>query len=327
MNAKKCLIVYTVSIFLGYVFLWVLVFIINPTYKYDNRIIKNNKIGFSEGLSKSLYTKLKKRKYTLVFGTSRSRFIDSKMLGKQTLNFHSIYGNPNSVYSLLNQLDDNQLNNIEHIYYLIDLHIMKSKTDKDSYYEFIDYKDSSINLLDSVLLSINDIENSIKSIVSSAHISSEGSPVGITKDLTTKGGTLLNPMNDQAYSMQAINTVKKINTLCKNKGIKITYITPTFPDFSLKRINLDVERDKWSKLLLNNKIDSFYALWMVDGVSDLKNDNTYLAFEDEKHLNYKYLDHVINNIVMNKTSRYKINNINDLDNTIEHIKNKLYTEQ
>ncbi len=83
----------------------------------ENAFIKHklNAKTFSRTLisSQILYDKLKDNKYSLIFGTSRSAKISSKMLHANLLNFSlSLYGNPKSIQFFLNSLDKNQVNQL-----------------------------------------------------------------------------------------------------------------------------------------------------------------------------------------------------------------------
>ncbi len=316
MNSKKWVANFFVLIFISYPILWGFVYVVNPTYKYDNRIIKKNKIGYSSNanFSRTLFTKLKEGGYTLVFGTSRSHLIDEGMLHQDTLNLHSIYGHPDSIYSFLNQLDKNQINNIGNIFYLVDTHTVNIKE------VYIDYNLMDFDLSTSASVTRNDIQMSFKSLFSNSFITLNGSPAGIDKSRASKIYRTAKPPL-QEYSTQGIEMIKKINQLCIQKGINITYITPTFPNEILNKMNLDLEREKWLKLL-NGGIEEFYALYWVDNISNLKQNGYYSSFYDETHINYNALDGIMNDIV-GKNNIHKINNSKDLDYYFNYIEGQL----
>ena len=115
--------------------------------------------------------------------------------------------------------------------------------------------------------------------------------------------------------------IKKINQFCIQKGIKITYITPTFPDEILYKTNLDLEKEMLLKLL-DVGIKEFYALYWVDNVSNLKQKDYYLSFFDHGHMNYNAIDSVMNNIV-GKNNIYRIKNSKDLNYYFNYVKGQL----
>jgi len=74
--------------------------------------------------------RLREGRYSLVFGTSHSALITPEFFreGKDTLNFHALYGNPRSVADFLGSLEPTQVNNISEIFFLLDIHVYGDDT-------------------------------------------------------------------------------------------------------------------------------------------------------------------------------------------------------
>jgi len=314
MSSKRWLLLFPLLIILGYLIVLGFVYVVNPTYKYDNRIFENNKISYDIQFSRTLFDKLKEKKHTLVFGTSRSHLIDSTMLQKDVLNLHSIHGRPDSVYSFLDQLNHKQLSNIDEIFYLVDIHTVNIKG------VYIDYNRKEFDIVKKITVTKVDIVNSFESFFSNSFITPNGYPSGVDKNKKSIVHDQLKPINSQDYTLKGVEMIGKINEFCINNDLKITYITPTFPDKTLNSLNLIVEKEKWTKLL-DIGVDKFYAFWWVDGVSNLKQNDYYLSFHDASHLNYSAMRDIVSKL--NNDNMHVITNLESLNLYFDYMESQL----
>ncbi|MCD6191090.1 MAG: hypothetical protein J7K14_06090, partial [Sulfurimonas sp.] len=130
---KKITLIYLVTLMTSLLSFAIIYIVMNP--KLENSIFIHNKpIEKSSFLtSKYLFEKLKEnKKYIVVFGTSRSAKISSKLYGENIINFsESVYGNPYDVMNLINQLSTKQIANISKILYLVDNHTFRERGNYD----------------------------------------------------------------------------------------------------------------------------------------------------------------------------------------------------
>ena len=339
MKSKKLVKHFLILVTLVYITMLVAYYIVNPLFVFEHNILKNYKFNYLENYSLKLYDKLKKDQYNLVFGTSRSHLISSKMLDEKTLNMHNIYGNPHRVFNFLKQLNNKQIKNIKHIYFLLDLHTLKGT---GAYYrtgKFIDYntgiykykmtelfhmnKYKITSIFENIMSNKKDIEYYLENDGSMAHLNE--SKMYNSKGLigyTSSGPT----ENFQEYNTLGISGIKLVNDFCKKNNIIITYYTPTFIDTTLNVIDFVFEKDKILKILNYTGINGLHLLWYVEDVSNLQTtknkEKYYKAFFDNDHLNYEYTKKVFLDNVFSDNKKYYIHNENSLD----YIFNKYYKE-
>lgn len=317
---KKNFYIFLISIFSTYCLLWLMLFIINPMFKFNNNFMPNNKIGYSPEFSKFSFNKLKKNKLNLVFGTSRSHYIDSEILEKLTLNLHSVYGNPIAVYNFLTQLNRKQIQNINQIYYLVDVHIL---TNQDKKF-LIDY--DKIDLSSYFLTSFQELKNIYKSFNISYYMTDFGTPKNIKKDLSVHPKEVPKSILKVNNQKVAIKKLIQIQKFCKKNNIEIVFFTPTLPKETLKLLDINKLFNTW-KLILNSGLENVFQLWWVDNVSELIDQNgRYLAFRDMSHLNYNYQKNIVQRILIKKEYNqiYYIENQKDLKKYFNELKKKIF---
>jgi len=313
MNSKKWFYT-TLSIsFLSYLIVLIVYIVIDPEIVFNNSLT-DKKFGYTKYHSKYQFDKLKSKQYTLIFGTSRSQKLSSSALKRDILNFHDIYGEPDDILNFLSQLNEKQLNNIKHIYYLISIHTMTDEISKLNYKSnsFIDKLAyilplSSLSMKRTLKdLKFNFLKNSIY-----YYIDDDGS-------LYVNDQNQSVVLNKKNISKPAINTIKKnnsikkllqVNNFCKKNNLPITYYTPTYSDKFL--IDVETVNYLWTKLL-DGGINEFYTLYYIDGISDNKSNNQYYNFTNESHLNYTTMNKVFQDIVLDKDNTRLISNKDEL---------------
>jgi hypothetical protein len=322
-NEKWVLTTLSISILLYIVMLGI--YIIVDAEMVFNKSITNKKFGYTQYYSKYQYDKLKENKYSLIFGTSRSQKLSSDELNINLLNFHNIYGEPNGILNFLSQLNEIQIKNIDHIYYLVDLVAMRDEPN------IINYKsntfiDKIIHILPLSNLSIKHTLRDLKyNILKNSiyyYIDKDGSFYLNDKNQSA----ILNKNKKHKASIKSIKKTKSIDTLikldrfCKKNKILITYYTPTNSD--KMSINVETINFLWAELL-NKGIDGFYELYYIDGISNNQLNNNYLNFTDETHLNYNSMNKVFKDIVLDKNSSRFIQNSKELKIYIKALKEQL----
>lgn len=320
MNIKKWNILFFTSILLLYCFSVLLHYAVNPYMLFDNSIT-DKKFYFTKAYSKKQFEALKHDKYTLVFGHSRIARISSDMLNEKVLNLENIYHKrQDSVYNFLIQLSPIQINNINNIYYILDVG-HQDHTNK----EFIDYNtvDYKQNILDIFLINSAKIKAAINDIIYNYikhpdyYVHKDGSNIPYLHKTTFQTSAVFDTKK-QAYSKSGLSEIIKVNNFSLKNNIKTTYFTATLIDLMFKKMNLDIEKDKL-KYLLDNGLLGFYGLLYIDGISNLKNGNNYLAFSDASHLNAKYLKKKLFDNIIN-SNKYFISNSGQLDIYIEQLR-------
>ena len=128
MSPKKFLFLFLFVVFICYSGFFILYTLINPN-QIGNYSITTKKFFYTKEYSKKQFDLLKHKKYNLIFGTSQSHMIGTKMMKEDTLNFHNLYAEPGDILNFLKQLDTKQINNIKQIIYLIDLRAGANRLD------------------------------------------------------------------------------------------------------------------------------------------------------------------------------------------------------
>ena len=316
---KTWLIYLFCSAIISYLALWFLVFIINPKFKYNNNFFPQNKIGYYQEFSKKSYEKLNFNSYTLVFGTSRSHYIDSDILNEPTLNLHAVYGNPYAVFNFLSQLKGNQVQNIKSIIYMLDVHVNL----KSSFTNKIDYKNKKFNFRSFVMTDINEVKDTFKSFWTKHYMTEFGYPSNFLKDTTIHPNEVPEAKLKHGYLPDSLDEVIKIQKFCKDNDLDLIILTPTFPMETLRNFDLEVIFNKW-KFLLDSGLEKFYGIWWIDNISNLKSkEGRYLGFRDMSHLNYEYQSYIMKKYVLNENDKYLISDVIKLDEVIKHIEIKI----
>jgi len=298
-------IIYTI-IFTVYIF-------VDPEQIF-NKSITRYKFAYTNYYSKHQYERLKHKRYSLIFGTSRSQSISSRELNRSILNFHNIYGEPSNIFNFLKQLSNQQIKNIDHIYYLVSLETMRDG------YNGLDYSKYGLwdRLIETFPLNSLNLKYLIRDIV--YNIRQESIRYYIYEDgsqfvINTNQTTMLNQKNYQNRNSaieknNSIKSIIAIDNFCKKHKIKITYYTPTYSDKYI--INYDNIYFLW-KNLLDNGIDGFYCVYYIQDISDKIVDNHYIYFSDSSHLNYFSMNRVFKSIIFDENRSHFIKDIKQLD--------------
>ena len=285
-----------------------------------NKSMTNKKFEYTPYYSKYQYEKLKYNKYTLLFGTSRSQKVSTRELNIPLLNFHNIYGEPDSVYNFLSQLDRNQIKNIKHIYYLISIDTMRDSGLKINYKKnsFLDKIIYSLPLQSSTIKSIlRDIKYNLFPSTIFYNIDNDGSLLVKDKSQSSilNRKIIVSSSIEKIKLTKSIQTLLEINQFCVNNNISITYYTPTFSDKYI--LHKDTVEFLWT-VLLDGGLKGFYATYYIDNFSNNCNNNMYYNFTDETHLNYISMNKVFKSIVLSKDQSKYINNTFELKNLLKN---------
>ena len=319
---KWVILLITTSIFV-YGLLFLFYIIIDPDQIFNTHITKY-KFGYTKYYSKHQYQKLKEKKYTLVFGTSRSQCLSSRALDINILNFHNIYGEPGDILNFLEQLDNQQIRHINHIYYLVSLTTMRDETSTLDYrkYDIWDKLNEAFPLSNlSFKYLLRDIVNNIRKNTIYYYVDDDGSQFLYNKNKhTVLNERIMQEKNWHLKDTNSIDTLLKLDHFCKENNIKITYYTPTYSDKYI--IRLDQIEYLW-KRLLDGGIEGFYGLYYIDKVSNNIQKNHYVYFSDSSHLNYTMMNNIFEKIVMDKNTTYFIKNKEELKEYLNKIKKYL----
>ncbi len=296
------------------VFIFLIVIILDPYYetnliKIDG--INNYKFEQTQLSTKVLLEKLNSDKYSLVFGTSRSRKIDSELLNDNVLNIYPIYGHPISVYNFLNTLSKKQIENINKIYYLIDFQCFSDNNsvyenrfvmDLNSNYEFI------LNYLK--LFSIDKLFASVTMVLNNvflnfnSYVSENGFAMYKEKDITNFDNNLKDIArqsknsikNGQEFSIQMLNYLSKIDEFSKKNNIEVTYFTSTFMQEYLNKMDYNLTVSLRNEFLTN--ISGFYDLAFIPDVS-----NKPEFFTNPTHISKDATKYIVD-ILLNKNNEF-----------------------
>ena len=323
------------NLFLLGVVLIVNIFLINPSngYNYINFLdVTNHKLKYDKFTAKIVYEKLKKEKATLIFGTSRSALVSSEMLNEKVFNLNGLYGNPFSVYSFLESLDEVQIKNINKVYYLVDTHILKSSDHLKYGLRDVNYKNYFLSFIEMLQdgVSMNRLYDSLNCFKSNY----------ITKDnsqyVDKYGGYIVvnNKQNKYfqkyeyskytfdndyfEYTNEALEVLAKINQFFQEKKIEVVYFTATFSPYFFYNMNMENEFQKYSNVLL--KIGKIHFLQYLDNISERVENNYLVNFSDPSHLNYKSLNYIMNDVIESKA--YFVKNEEELKKIFLKLENK-----
>ena len=189
------------------------------------------KIFASSVLTIDRYLKqLSEKKYTLIFGTSRSNLISSEQFGGPVLNLHVVYGNPYSVSGFLERLEGGHLKNVSEIYYLLDFFTFDGV---ERAHKKIEYK----SLLDRFMYRFSNLGNyfwvaisTVKSnLISdySYYITIDGSRKNVADSEREPEFRLIHGLELYTnITFDALEQLGMIEKFCKRNNLKITYFTP-----------------------------------------------------------------------------------------------------
>ncbi len=237
------------------------------------------------------------------------------MLGRNVLNFHNLYGEPDDIINFLNQLNERQIENVTEIVYLIDLR-------------------AGIYRKDEILINYTEDDSSIPKI-------NLTSLVRIFKDIKQNNGhpTFLNvdgsleyvnpashiskihsyPNTVIKYNTELINNIAQINNFSNENNINIYFITPVMNDVFLKSIDLS-ELSKFYSLLLIRGVKKIGLYYYIKGISDVKNKNgEYISFVEKDHINQFYFKKWLFDYILTD-NKYIISNQNELALYIKKLK-------
>ncbi len=301
-----------------YLFFYLSYFLINPMQEFKYSLIEN-KYFYNKNYSRKQFKELNRSKNTLVFGTSQIHLISSKMLHKNVLNLHNLYGESGDILNFLRQLDKKQLSNIDDILCCIDLASINSRMDTD----FINYSDRfELSGLD--YKKLNTTYLTLKYNLQSKQdyfLNEDGSIVF----LNNFNGTTIHQNLDASYfsyNIATLNEIIEINNICTKNNIKINFFTPVANDMSIMGVNFDNEIKNIFSTLLDGGIRKIKILYYIDGISNYKKrgSNYYPAFRDSRHISPIYFKYVLYKYILNEDHQYSITNKRELDNYIDHMK-------
>jgi len=325
MSYKKWIKITIKYLFTIYIFIISLNYIVNPMQIFEHNLLNNKKYKYTTENAVFKYNTLKKNRFNLIFGTSRSHLVSSKMLSYQTLNLHSIYGYPSNVEHFLFSLNEKQLKNINKIYYLIDLHTLNINNQNKliNYNDTIEIRYNQIKGL--VFINIKELISNIFNNYVKQATSYLDQKHGYSIMQNTQTSTPHSYFNNfkftdsQTYNLDIVKKIIKIQNFCYKHNVKIVFLTPTFPMETLNLMNLDKEYNKIN-FLLENGLEKIEVLYYIPNISDLIIDKKYLAFTDPVHLNYKYQEIIMNTLLHDK---YEIKNKKILKEHFRSIRNSL----
>lgn len=316
MYYKKWIISLSLIVASAYLLLAILYIAVDPEQFFNHSLTKY-KFRYTNYYSKYQFEKLKSSRYSLVFGTSRSLKISTEAQVSPFLNFHNLYGEPAEVLNFLQQLDDKQIKNINTVYFLVSINTMVAEEKELLDYSrntFIDKLHAAfpLNMLKLKYL-LKDITINLFNKTTDFYIAEDGSKFVYDKNISS-----IIPRNSntevktRSYHNQAIDELLEINKLCKDRNISIVYYTPTYSDQHLADFPLPDLKKMW-KQLFNGGIEGFYALYYLEGISNIHERDRYPFFTDSSHLNYSMMNSAFKYNVVMKNKKYYVtpNNLDD----------------
>lgn len=320
---KHFLLLIPVVSIIMYVFIFIIVNIaVDPYREYG---LSNTKKYFQSYYTVpfKMYQKLHHDKYILVFGTSHSSTISSELLNYPTLNMStSVYGNPADIYCFLANLDQQQISNIERIYYLVDYHIFEDKKS--------DYSDINFNSkFDFIYQTANNLNK--KKILRSVDNILKNLLDNNTTEITDNGEFVYvrpvayrNIVYDEkikfTVSDKAFEYLAKIDSFSKEQNIEIIYFKSIFSRYFLQNVDYESVRSQLSNVL--NMIDEVYCLMYVEGVSDNMN-----SFRNPTHHVHQIAKMEIDILQSPKLrKRYRVTKEN-LDDYLKYLKMNVFDYQ
>ena len=225
--------------------------VIDPYSEFNVRTTDMRSFEATPLLTYSHAEKLRHDSYTLVFGTSRSAMIGPDETGGNTLNFHALYGHPQSVYDFLTSLDDTQISHIRSIFYLADIHVYDP--------EYYTPPDLYGHVTQRTLYRLKRIGPTLRAAVQKFYKNATGrfdryvDERGYTVFLQDRGHCNLpvrrdpnavRPMDDPSQA-----AYKKIVQFASRHHIEITFATPAFSNPYLASLDPDALMEQKRRLI------------------------------------------------------------------------------
>jgi hypothetical protein len=221
---------------------------------------------------------LEERPRILVFGTSRSRLLDSDVLGGDMINLHALYGNPKAVRDFLSRLNDRQLGNIREVYYLLDRHTFEG----DAYRDTLDYT-SAVEILGAWLgRGGNYVRDALDKVFLNVRggwnyeIRDNGASRFVT-DPVFDGRSRTTPEH-RVTTSDAIAALAEVAAILHAHGISVHFFTPPLPQEYWPLMDMDGYQAQMRAFA--SVLDEFTDMTVLDGVSTERS-----LFEDNSHLN------------------------------------------
>jgi hypothetical protein len=299
MNKRKFFYLISIIIF-SYLFINIIVnHFIDPYMEFKNDLFKYHYKHSAES-AVLLSEKLKQSKYNLVFGTSRTHHISDNDLKYPTLNLHSIYGTPYAALDFIKSLDQNQLNNINNIYFELS-DITYDGLNKYIYINYNNYlynyiaiiKKTNLNkIIDSFFTIKNNYHNN-----SSVYINNNGSLIFL-KELPIYDKNIPGMLdsrrvivNRQKYQNESFIKLKEFHLYVKNLGITIYYLmAPVHIDY-YENSNKEIIKEMTTKF--HESVGCFHNLF----ITKISHENKY--FSDANHTNNLGKNYLLDNIQKN----------------------------
>lgn len=291
------------SFILAYIAIFLMIILVDPNQLWQKNSADWNKHSYSRFYSRSQYEKLRHKNYSLIFGSSRSQKVSSQLQLDDYLNFHNLYSEPGDIKNFITQLSDNQLKNIDVIYFELDIGAFRRELfkpiDYNNYNVLTDIVSFSLPLkIDHIILAFRELYYNFFN-VRKYKIDSDGSlflynhekPVFISENPTRR------IFAGNRYSQFAINEIAFINKFCIENDINIVFYTPTYSDKSLRQMNWDVIH--LALIDLVNEGVKFKNNYFIEGISDIHTNSIYPHFSDASHLNVLAANQVFKNYVVN----------------------------
>tara|TARA_B100000767_G_scaffold77782_1_gene74461 strand:+ start:14647 stop:15630 length:984 start_codon:yes stop_codon:yes gene_type:complete len=290
------------SFMLAYMSIYLVVILVDPYQLRQKDSADWAKYKYSRLYSRFQFEDLKHKDYSLIFGSSRSQKISSRLQSDDYLNFHNLYSEPGDVKNFITQLSVNQLQNIDVIYYELDIAAFRRELMKPINYNnnvVTDIVSFSLPLTFEHILSVarelyyNVFDASQYQIDSdgSLFIYNDDAPTFIAENPTRR------IFKGNSYSPFAINDIADINKFCIENAIDIIFYTPTYSDKAIREMNWDVIRLALTDLV--NQGVKFKNNYFIEGISDIQSNNMYTHFSDASHLNTLAANQVFKNYVVN----------------------------
>lgn len=319
MSSKKFLFIFLSFTLISYIGIYILYMLINPNQIFNNSITAK-KFFYTKNYSKKQFELLKYKKYNLIFGTSQSHMIGTKMMNDDTLNFHNLYAEPGDIINFLKQLDKKQINNIKQIIYLIDLRAGAHRIDSN----LVDYNsDLSIEglTLESLKRIFLDIKyNILKNYTSFLEL--DGSVNAIDENKSVKNIPSYGKSNSSKleYNSLLVKNIALINKFSDEHDIKIKYITPVTNNKYFYVIDLDNLYIFYEELI-NRGVSNISLYYFISELSNPTNGNNYNTFHNNEHLNYKAVKLWLYTYILNDNDEFLIKNKNDLKKVFKYLRN------
>lgn len=214
----------------------------------------------------------------VVFGTSRSRLMDSEMLGGEVVNLHALYGNPKAVRDFLSRLNDHQLGNIREVYYLLDRHTFEG----DAYRDIVDYT-STVGVLGAWL---GRGGNYARDAFDKVFLNVRG---GWNYEIRDNGASrfVVDPVFDgrsratpehRITTADTIAALAEVAAILRGHGVAVHFFTPPLPQEYWPL--MDVDGYQAQMRAFASVLDEFTDMTVLDGISTERS-----LFEDSSHLN------------------------------------------